>query len=78
MTTNADTVLSSVRKRTSSFMMALALLAVWSPSWAAESGQASGPAPGGLAVPPLTGEQTKRSGKGLRRIQRHMALSDTG
>lgn len=61
MTTNADTVLSSVRKRTSSFMMALALLAVWSPSWAAESGQASGPAPGGLAVPPLTGEQTTPS-----------------
>lgn len=57
MTTNADTLFSAIRRRTSSLVMALALLAACPPSWAAESGQA-GAAPGGLEIPPLvSGEE---------------------
>ncbi|MDM8216602.1 hypothetical protein QUW15_10665 [Desulfovibrio piger] len=55
MTTNADTLFSAVRKRTSPLVMALALLAACSPSWAAESGEQAGAAPGGLEIPPLVG-----------------------
>lgn len=53
MTTNADTLFSAVRKGSSSLVMALALLAVCSPSWAAGSGEQTGTAPGGLEIPPL-------------------------
>lgn len=58
MTTNADTLFSAVRKKTSSLVMAFALLAVCAPSWAAEeNGRQDGPAPGGLEIPPLAGGQ---------------------
>ncbi len=53
MTTNADTLFSAVRKGSSSLVMALALLAVCSPSWAADGGEQTGAAPGGLEIPPL-------------------------
>ena len=53
MTTNADTLFSAVRKGSSSLVMALALLAVCSPSWAADSGEQTGTVPGGLEIPPL-------------------------
>ena len=53
MTTNADTLFSAVRKGSSSLVMALALLAVCSPSWAADNGEQTGTAPGGLEIPPL-------------------------
>lgn len=59
MTINANILFSVVRKGTLSLVAGLALVAVWSPSWAAESGQPAGPAPGGLEIPPLMdGQQT--------------------
>ena len=82
MTTNADTLFSAVRKGSSSLVMALALLAVCSPSWAADSGEQTGTAPGGLEAGPgvpaaaqkcAEGRYRERHGAVVRRLQRHLA-----